>query len=307
MICMVSLLAYGQQVESKKCPSCGKLLKECGYKGKHPTEASVKPASERRPQQSQSASRHQSQSASQHQTPSTSSGIRMEDNTLRFSVDGHDYSYKMVYVAGGTYTMGCTSEQSGECYGSEKPAHSVSVGSFYMGQTEVTQALWKAVMGSNPSNWKGNNLPVEKVSWNECQEFIRKLNSLTGRTFRLPTEEEWEFAARGGNSSRGYKYSGSNSLGSVAWYDGNSGSKTHPVGQKQANELGIYDMSGNVLEWCSSQWCEGYSSARSSPCRVLRGGGWRGLSICCRVSYRSENSPDWHSSGYGLRLVMSAR
>ena len=135
----------------------------------------------------------------------------------------------MVYVSGGTFTMGATSEQGSDAWDNEKPAHSVTLSGYYIGKYEVTQELWEAVMGSNPSYFKGDNLPVERVSWNDVQEFLRKLNAMTGKRYRLPTEAEWEFAARGGNSSRGYKYSGSNSLGSVAWYTDNSGNRTHAV------------------------------------------------------------------------------
>ena len=190
-------------------------------------------------------------------------------------------SFEMVYVAGGTFTMGCTSEQGGDCDSDEIPAHSVTLSSYYMGKFEVTQALWKAVMGNNPSSFKGDNLPVEQVSWEDCQEFIRKLNDKTGQKFRLPTESEWEYAARGGNKSKSYRYSGSNSIDNVAWYYGNSGSTTHAAGTKIPNELGIYDMSGNVWEWCGD-WYGSYSSgsqtnptgASSGTYRVLRGGGW---------------------------------
>ena len=147
----------------------------------------------------------------------------------------------MVYVSGGTFTMGATSEQGSDAYDDEKPTHSVTLSSFYLCKYEVTQALWRAVMGNNPSYVKGNNLPVENVSWNDCQTFISRLNNLTGKNFRLPTESEWEYAARGGNRSRGYKYSGSNVLSDVAWYCDNSGEKTHPVGTKSSNELGLYD------------------------------------------------------------------
>ena len=155
--------------------------------------------------------------------------------------------------------MSGTSEQGSEAESDEKPTHNVTLSSYYICKYEVTQALWRAVMGSNPSYFKGDNLPVESVSWNDCQTFINRLNSYTGRNFRLPTEAEWEFAARGGNYSRHYKYSGSNYIGDVAWYGDNSGNRTHPVGTKQANELGLYDMSGNVWEWCSD-WYGSYSS-----------------------------------------------
>ena len=219
----------------------------------------------------------------------------------------------MVYVSGGTFTMGGTSEQGSDAADDEKPTHSVTLSSFYIGKYEVTQALWKAVMGSNPSKWKGDNLPVEQVSWDDCQTFIRKLNALTGKNFRLPTEAEWEFAARGGNNSRGYKYAGSNNIGDVAWYDNNSGSKTHVVGTKSPNELGIYDMSGNVWEWCQD-WFGSYSSASqtnptgasSGSYRVLRGGSWNYSARDCRSSHRYCCTPV--SRGYfsfGLRLVLS--
>ena len=166
-------------------------------------------------------------------------------------------------------------------------------------------------MGSNPSNFKGAQKPVEKVSWNDCQEFVSMLNSLTGRTFRLPTEAEWEYAARGGNKSLHYKYSGSGNIDDVAWYRDNSGSKTHAVGTKTANELGIYDMSGNVSELCSDWW-GGYSAgAQTNPQgpssgsgRVLRGGSWRDIARYCRVSNRDYYDPDRSYIDFGLRLVL---
>lgn len=219
-------------------------------------------------------------------------------------------SFDMIKVEGGTFTMGATSEQGNDAYDNEKPAHQVTLSDYYIGETEVTQALWQAVMGNNPSSVKGNSNPVESVTWNDCQEFIRKLNSLTGRTFRLPTEAEWEFAARGGNESKGYKYSGSNSIDNVAWYAGNYSYKTHAVKTKSPNELGIYDMSGNVYEWCQD-WYGSYSSnAQTNPkgplsysYRVLRGGGWYNDERRCRVSYRGNNFPDYRSY-FGLRLVL---
>ena len=219
--------------------------------------------------------------------------------------------YSMVWVEGGTFRMGATSEQGSDAEGDEKPVHSVTLSGYYIGKTEVTQALWKAVMGSNPSSFKGDNLPVECVSWDDCQEFIRKLNSMTGQNFRLPTEAEWEFACRGGNNSRGYKYSGSNNLGSVAWYDGNSGGKTHPVATKSPNELGIYDMSGNVWEWCAD-WYGGYSSsAQTNPkgpyggsSRVYRGGSWIDYVGSCRSSNRNNSFPTNRYISLGLRLAL---
>lgn len=221
--------------------------------------------------------------------------------------------FDMVWVEGGTFRMGATSEQGSDAWDEEKPVRSVTLSGFYIGKTEVTQALWKAVMGSNPSYWKGDNLPVECVSWDDSQEFIRKLNALTGQHFRLPTEAEWEFACRGGNNSRGYKYSGSNYIDNVAWYSNNSGHKTHPVAMKSPNELGIYDMSGNVWEWCSD-WHGKYSSgAQTNPkgpydgwYRVIRGGCWDSYAGGCRSSYRGGSSPGIRdgNGNSGLRLSL---
>lgn len=223
----------------------------------------------------------------------------------------------MVRVEGGPFMMGATSEQGSDADNDEKPAHRVALSSYYIGKYEVTQEQWKAVMGSNPSYFKGAKNPVEVVSWNDCQKFIKKLNQLTGLKFRLPTEAEWEYAARGGNKSKGYKYSGSNNLGDVAWYWNNSSSKTHEVGTKASNELGIYDMSGNVQEWCSDWY--GYKYYSSSPStnptgpsldteRVIRGGNWWDNANECRVSFRKDDnpsSPDCYSHTYGLRLACS--
>ena len=233
--------------------------------------------------------------------------MAFRDFDQTFTVNGVQFT--MVEVGGGTFTMGATSEQGSDAWDEEKPAHEVTLSDYYIGQTEVTQALWEAVMGSNPSDSKGGNLPVERVSWDDCQVFIQKLNQLTGKQFRLPTEAEWEYAARGGRKSRGYKYAGGNNIDSVAWCDGNSGNETHPVATKQANELGIYDMSGNVLEWCSD-WCGDYtSSSQSDPqgsssgsFRVIRGGCYYNFARNCRVSYRISNTLDYRSGYLGLRL-----
>lgn len=224
-----------------------------------------------------------------------------------FTVNGVQFT--MVAVEGGTFTMGATSEQGSDAWGDEKPAHEVTLSDYYIGQTEVTQALWEAVMGSNPSFFKGDNLPVESVSWDDCQVFIQKLNQLTGKQFRLPTEAEWEYAARGGRKSQGYKYAGGNDIGLVAWYEDNSGNETHPVATKQANELGVYDMSGNVWEWCSDWYGDYTSSSQSDPQgpssgfrRVFRGGGYYGSARDCRVSFRSDYTPDFRDNFLGLRL-----
>jgi formylglycine-generating enzyme required for sulfatase activity len=180
-----------------------------------------------------------------------------------------------------------------------------------MGETEVTQELWQAVMGSNPSNFKGAQRPVDKVSWNDCQAFIRKLNQQTGLTFRLPTEAEWEYAARGGHKSQSHKYSGIDNLDVVAWYKNNCNSQTHNVKTKQANELGLYDMSGNVWEWCND-WLGKYTSdTQTNPTgpatgltRVRRGGSWNSNSGGCRVSIRGHYSPNNHLDNLGLRLAL---
>ena len=229
-------------------------------------------------------------------------------NSGRFTVRG--VSFEMVRVDGGTFRMGATSEQGNDAASDEIPVHSVTLSGYYIGKTEVTQALWKAVMGSNPSSSIGDNLPVECVNWDDCQEFIRELNSMTGQNFRLPTEAEWEFACRGGNNSRGYKYSGSNNLGDVAWYVGSSG-VTHPVGTKAPNELGIYDMSGNVCEWCSDRYDVYSRGAQTNPKgpykgsgRVIRGGGWISRARDSRSSFRDNYSPTIRYNGLGLRLAL---
>ena len=170
--------------------------------------------------------------------------------------------------------------------------------SFYIGKYEVTQAQWKTIKGDNPSVFKGDSLPVETVSWDDAQEFIEKLNARTGRNYKLPTEAEWEYAARGGNKSRNYKYSGSNSISVVAWYDDNSGRTTHTVGTKQPNVLGIYDMSGNVWEWCED-W-----SDSSQMYRVMRGSGWNTRAQYCHVTFRNRRTPDYRSNYIGIRLSL---
>ena len=218
----------------------------------------------------------------------------------------------MVKVEAGTFMMDATSEMQNP-WDDVKPVHQVTLtNDYYMGKYEVTQALWKTVMGSNPSNFKGDNLPVEQVSWDDCQEFIDKLNSMAGRKFRLPTEAEWEYAARGGMKSRGYRYSGSGNISDVAWYTDNSDSKTHPVGTKQSNELGLYDMAGNVSEWCQDWYGSYVSSFQTNPTgavsgsdRVACGGSWYNDARICRSSFRSHCTPDARYGNLGLRLVLS--
>ena len=220
---------------------------------------------------------------------------------------------QMVRVKGGTFLMG-SSKKDKEAEDNEKPQHSVTLSDFSIGKYEVTQAQWRAVMGKDPEelSFKGcDQCPVENVSWNDIQEFLKILNAKTGKKYRLPSEAEWEYAVRGGNQSAGYTYAGSNALAEVAWYDDNSSSKTHPVGQKKANELGLYDMSGNVWEWCQD-WYGNYSStAQTNPTgaasgfdRVNRGGGWGYTARFCRVSFRNYFTPRGRTDYLGFRLVL---
>ncbi len=234
-----------------------------------------------------------------------------ETSFLSFTVGG--VTFKMIKVEHGTFTMGATPEMEYSSNG-EKPAHEVTISKdYYIAETQVTQALWQTVMGSNPSEFKGDKNPVEQVSWNDCQEFIKKLNQMTGKNFRLPTEAEWEFAARGGNRSNHTQYAGSNNLDEVAWYGANSGSKLHPVAQKKPNELGLYDMSGNVYEWCND-WID-YNYYSKSPStdpqgptsgsdRVARGVCWWSDASNCSLSQRRSGKPEAWSNYCGLRLAL---
>lgn len=221
-------------------------------------------------------------------------------------------SIDMVMVEAGTFMMGATPEMK-DFFSDEEPVHQVNLtDDYYIGKYEVTQTLWQAIMGSNPSCFKGESLPVEQVSWDDCQKFIEKLSAITGRKFRLPTESEWEYAARGGKKSRSYQYSGSNDLEKVAFYSDNSGRKTNPVGQKMANELGIYDMSGNVKEWCQDVRSTYEKTPKANPIgvsidspRVCRGGAWGYGASWCRSSCRSGYFPSLRSNDLGFRLAIT--
>ena len=227
-----------------------------------------------------------------------------------YSVNGESFS--MINVEGGTFTMGATAEQGSDAYNEEKPAHQVTLSTYRIAQIEVTQGLWKAVMGYKPDNYKGDEYPVNCIDWNEAQEFIFKLNQKTNKKFRLPTEAEWEYAARGGSKSKGYKYAGSNTIGDVAWYSYNSFYIHHPVGTKAPNELGIYDMNGNVWEWCQDWYAAYNSAAQKDPTgpasgseKVHRGGCYNNSARQSRVSGERGTYPtSAGGDGEGFRLAL---
>jgi len=251
---------------------------------------------------------HTRPAANPASTPVLIPNLQTKPDVSRFTnytETANQLNIEMVAVKGGTFMMGSTDE---------KPVHQVTLSDFYIGKYEVTQAQWSAVMGSNPSHFKGDNLPVETVSWIDIQQFITKLNRLTGKQYRLPTEAEWEFAARGGTRSKHYEYSGSNTASNVAWIDQNSDSKTHPAGTKTANESGIYDMSGNVWEWCND-WYSRYNDkpvinpkgASFSYYRIKRGGSFNYFAQHTHVAHRDYDLPDNRSSTLGFRLACSSK
>ena len=227
-------------------------------------------------------------------------------------------SFEMIEVEGGTFYMGAQKENStgtnydASAYQIESPVHQVSLSSYSIGKFEVTQTQWIAAMGNNPSNIQGKNLPVENVSWEDVQVFISILNEKSGFNYRLPTEAEWEFAAKGGNNSVKFNYSGNSVLGACGWYYSNSEATPHEVGSKVPNELGIYDMSGNVREWCND-WFGYYSSSMEDnpqgayygSMKVNRGGSWTTPAVNCRNSYRHSDSPSDLAIDLGFRLVLS--
>ena len=231
-------------------------------------------------------------------------------NKRTFEVKG--VKFEMLEVKGGTFNMSEAVAAIPLGSGKGENVQKTTLSDYWIAETPVTQGLWQAVMGNNPSCAEGENLPVENVNWEDCQEFISALNTITGKSFRLPTEAEWEFAARGGNASKGYTYSGSNNIDEVAWYEGNSGGKTHPVGTKAPNELGIYDMSGNVCEWCAD-WYGKYSripqrnpkGPDDGKFRVNRGGSKISVATLCCTSYRYSYHPMFRFGFYGFRLALS--
>ncbi len=233
----------------------------------------------------------------------------IDDKDLLIDVNG--ISFIMKYVDAGSFMMGADKGQQ-NAYADEKPAHKVVLkNDYYIGETEVSQDLWEIVMGKNPSMFKDSHLPVEQISYKDCLAFIARLNELTGKSFRLPTEAEWEFAARGGNVNSKMRYSGNDVLSKVAWYSGNSGGHTHDVKGKEPNVLGVYDMTGNVWEWCSD--CYGVyptseiidpKGPNSGKYRVYRGGCWGCDDAFSRLTIRGYDAPDYRSSEVGVRLAL---
>lgn len=272
---------------------------------------------------------HEDIDATNIQSDITSNRINNNGNTVNnkfdyktFTVNG--VSFDMVYIKGGTFTMGGTSEQGNSISSDEKPTHNVTLSDYYIGKFLVTRELWQAVMGNDPSSNSflrkkvmGDDvdglLPVDRVSWNDCQNFVTALNNLTGEKFRLPTEAEWEYAARGGSKSNHYKYSGSNIVDSVAWYKENSLFPVY-VGLLLPNELGIYDMSGNLYEWCQDWYGKYSNTSQTNPigpskgsARVIRGGRWGHYANRCRVSYRSKSKPNRKNSFNGFRIALDVQ
>lgn len=242
----------------------------------------------------------------------------MDNKALQIEISGTNYG-KMIYVQGGTFRMGS------DHFEWSLPIHDVTVDSFYIAETQVTQRLWKAVTGNNPSDQNygygiGDNLPVNNVSWNDVKNvFLPELNRLTGLKFRLPTESEWEFAARGGNQSKGCTYSGSNRSADVGWSERNARQPetgglygVHQVAQKRPNELGIYDMSGNVWEWCEDFFAPSYppqhvinpTGPAEGTSRVWRGGSYHNNAVNLRVGHRCGNPPDYRAAFVGVRLAV---
>jgi formylglycine-generating enzyme required for sulfatase activity len=221
---------------------------------------------------------------------------------------------ELVYVQGGIFSMGGDDPEAPD---REKPVHKVQLSDFFIGRYPVTQEVWQAVMGDNPSRFKGEKRPVEGVSWEDAQKMLPRLNQQSGEDFRLPAEAEWEYAARGGRHSQGYKYAGSDRLKQVGWYRENSDGETREVGRLLANELGIHDMSGNVYEWCQDWYDdESYAACHkrglvenpqgpdTGTRRVLRGGGYFGYPLRCRAVDRDRYRPEFRGGGIGFRLVL---
>ena len=240
-------------------------------------------------------------------------GSSAPNQNEEITITANGISFTMVLVEGGQFMMGATDEQAEVAKRNEFPAHEVTLSTYYISQTEVTQELWEAIMGDNPSVFQGDPMrPVENIDKFDCAKFVDKLTELTGRVFRMPTEAEWEFAARGGNLSSLYRFSGSDDVNAVAWYDFNAGGTTHAVALMAPNELGLYDMSGNVCEWCQDWYYMYDFSPQVNPVgpesgtnNVYRGGSWFVPEVDCRVSSRFDRDPHEKSGDLGLRIVMN--
>lgn len=288
VLCCVGTANAQGPVKPKMCATCGKMVVNCPYKGNHPKCATC------------GKLKDMCAYKGNHPAPQKTQPVRPNKTTSRITYTVNGVSFDMIRVEAGTFQMGSDSGDN-----NEKPFHLVTLTQdYYMGETEVTQELWQAVMGSNPSYKRGSQNPVEQVSWNACQSFIKKLNQLTGEQFRLPTEAEWEFAAKGGNKSKGYRYAGSNTLDDVAWYWDNSGGSHHPVKGKGPNELDIYDMSGNVDEWTSSYWRDNYNAPEERFMFVIRGGCWGHVAWSARVSSRYNGHLIDNNINLGFRLAL---
>ncbi len=240
--------------------------------------------------------------------PTYVSSQTQKEQTETFDL-GNGVKLEMVYIRGGSFQMGSNNGDS-----DEKPVHTVSLADFWMGKYEVTQGQWQAIMGNNPSGFKGSNLPVERVSWNDCKEFIGKLNSKTGKNFNLPSEAQWEYACRAGSTTRFCFGDSDSGLGDYAWYTSNSGNKTHPVGRKKPNTWGLYDIHGNVWEWCEDWHHDSYGGAPAdgsawlspaSSLRVLRGGAWCFGTVNCRSADRGWSIPSGSGNDLGFRVIKS--
>ncbi len=235
------------------------------------------------------------------------------------TIEVNGYHFNMVAIEGGTFTMGATTSDGDED-SDERPTQKVTLSNYTIGETEVTQGLWKAVMGYIPASFDGDNHPMKEISWDDCQQFIIKLNQLTKRHFHLPSEAQWEFAARGGNLSKNYKYAGSNHIEEVAWYSANAWDKgkespdfgNHAVGTRKPNELGLYDMSGNVWEWCQDSYAHYDGTPQKDPVgpmnsknsfRVNRGGSWDYIAESARCCNRRNRTPDFRNFNLGMRLA----